>query len=174
MTQDLEGHMPVILDATPAVRAWMPQATALSMISDHVVANVHVLLRPRADLAALWAWSHPDNPALPRLPAYAFRAWCIPSKNEIVILVDGTETPQSITWLLLHELVHRELRHSPLIAEALGRVRKPHNYLTSDDAHQAHPEERICDWIATIWYRKLGYAPPWRMDRRWWRARVRR
>lgn len=164
--------MPVTFDATRETAAWLPQPSAQSFISGHVVSDVIVLIRPRAELARWWAWAHPEQPGLPALPSYAFRAWCVPSKNQVVILVDGTETQNSVTWLVLHELTHRELRRSPFIAEALGRSSKPADYLVSDDAHQGHPEERICDWIATLWYARLGYPKPWRLDRRWWRRRV--
>lgn len=165
--------MPVTFDATPQTGLWLPQPSIRAFISDKVASDVRVLLRPRAEAGLWWAQTHPNGSTLPPVPPYAFRAWCNPSKGEIVILVDRTETPESVTWLTLHELTHQELRRSPLIAEALGRVAKPPDYLTSDNAHQSHPEERICDWIATIWYRRLGFAPPWRLDRYWWRRQVR-
>lgn len=147
-------------------------------ISRHVRMSVRVLVRLRSDLPRVWEETHPGQ-SLPSLPPYAFRAWCQPEglpggphERLVVLLVDHTETAASVTWLLLHELVHAELRASPLIAQALARVKKPRDYLTSDEAHQNHAEERIADWIATIWYRQLGFPRPWRRDRVWWRARV--
>ncbi len=166
--------MPLTIEAmSPNAANWLPAGTALRMINGHLAQEVHVRLWDRTDLAHAWAVGHPGQ-ALPNLPRYAFRAWAEPRTGNVHVLVDNTETPESVTWLLLHELAHHELRASPFVAGALAQTIRHPRYMTDDDAHQADPEERIADWIATRWFRQLGYPPPLRRDRHWWRARVRR
>lgn len=157
----------------PGTEPWLPQASVLEVLAKHLAQDVEVRLWPRAELARAWARSH-GGATLPDLPAYSFRAWANPSTNEINLLVDETETPASTTWLLLHELAHLELRASPFVTTALAmaRARRPRAYWTSDAAHQAEAEERIADWIATAWFRRLGFGRPHRRDRLWWRRRV--
>lgn len=159
--------------ASPDAAPWLPQPSALALIDRHTARDVDVRLWPRAMLAQAWGSTHQGAPP-PELPPYAFRAWANPQLGRVTVLVDRTETPQSVTWLLLHELGHMELRTSPLVAGALAATVRDPAYMHDDHAHQADPEERIADWMATRWYRRLGFARPWRLDRHWWRARVRR
>lgn len=94
---------------------------------------------------------------------YEFRAFTRGEDSHI--FVDATETPQSIAWLIAHELCHRMVKSSPTLTAAFEDA-KPLDLDPAGDAfHDVDTEERFCDGIAT---RILGY----RQDRAWWRKRV--
>lgn len=124
---------------------------------------------PRARLDEIWRRTHDGTPA--PAPPYAFRAWSNPD-GRAHILADATETPQSIRWLVLHELAHLDLVSAPLLARAYRGIPKPENYLVDDEAHEARPEEQMANFVADQLAPLLGSAPGY--DRRWWRGRVER
>lgn len=166
--------MPVKVEAAvPEAAPWLPQPSVVSYLSEMTARPIHVYLYPRRLLARAWADGHGGRPP-PAFTPYQFRAWATPDLGRVTILVDRTETPLSVTWVLLHELAHHELRASPFVAGALEATVRHKAYMTSDRAHQADPEEKIADWVATRWFRRLGFPRPWRLDRDWWRRQMRR
>lgn len=124
---------------------------------------------PRARVAEVWRRDHAGAP-MP-VNRYAFRAYS--RGNRAVLFVDGTETRDSATWLLLHELAHLELPNAGLLHSAYRWIPKPPGYLTNDAAHESHPEEQLANRVATEIMPKLGLRRR-ALDRMWWRRRVKR
>lgn len=89
----------------------------------------------------------------------------------MVLLSDLTETTQSLTWLLLHELAHVEVNQTSLLDAALRSIPRPKDYLTNDEAHEAWPEEQLANLVADRLSSRLGSRPG--LNRLWWRQRVR-
>ena len=166
--------MPLTIHAaTPDAAAWLPQPSIVSYLSSMTARPIEVHLYPRRELERAWADGHGGHRP-PAFRPYQFRAWATPDLGRVTILVDRTETPASVTWVLLHELAHHELRASPFVQGALDATVRHKAYMTNDRAHQEDPEERIADWVATRWFRRLGFPRPWRLDRMWWRRRLNR
>lgn len=82
------------------------------------------------------------------------------------ILVDETETRDSIRWLVLHEMAHVLVSADPTLAETLRAGRRPSGYPHDDDAHEAVLEEQVANAFAD----RLAPVPG--LDRRWWRKRT--
>jgi hypothetical protein len=99
---------------------------------------------------------------------YAYRGFHRGSYT--LILVDLTETPDSVKWLLLHEMGHAAIDGAPYAA-ALRAIPKPPGYPLNDDAHEACLEEQLANETADRWSIMLGGVPG--LGRRWWRERVR-
>lgn len=103
------------------------------------------------------------------LPDYGVRGWADYYRGQIVLLVDETETPDSLRWLLFHELGHIATAHVPMIDRAWDEKNKragrtTYNWL-DDDAHESDAEEQFVNELATL-YAGASY------DRHWWRRRV--
>ena len=124
-----------------------------------------VELVPRLLVQELWAR---DMGTRPFPGVYAFRAYT--RDQRVVLLSDPTETPQSLVWLLLHELAHVQVNSRPLLDEAFRSVPRPTGYLTSDEAHEAWPEERFANQMADILAPAFGSRPG--LNRIWWRSRT--
>ncbi len=90
--------------------------------------------------------------------------------KETTVYVDEHETPESVKWLLLHEMTHANISAAPQLAAVIRSKPKPANYKTDDDAHESVWEEQIAngcaDWIGA----RIGV--PSGLNRRWWRQRV--
>jgi len=86
--------------------------------------------------------------------------------TRILVLVDETETRDSVKWLLLHEFAHALVTDTPTLAETLRAEKRPNGYPHDDDAHEAVFEEGLANAFAD----RLAPVPG--LDRRWWRARV--
>jgi hypothetical protein len=99
---------------------------------------------------------------------YSYRGWC--SGNIIIVLVDETETPDSIRWITFHELVHLSCHDVPFVDNAWNKENKLEGrdtYEWKDDAgHEADSEEQFCNRVAT------AYCDGKLMGRFWWRPRV--
>ena len=132
------------------------------MIGGDAVVEYH----PRSAIRRVWASHHPGEP-LP-VPENSFRAWS--RAGRAVLFVDSSETYESALWLLLHELAHLDLVQSPMISRAYRSIAKPANYLSSDRAHESHPEEQLANIVATTVLGLIGYEPV-QYDRLWWRSR---
>lgn len=93
---------------------------------------------------------------------YAFRAV---SRGPIVhVLVDETETRDSIRWLIAHELGHQRVRQTGL--RSFFGLGAPTDIDPAGDLyHDLSAEERWADGLAT---RTFGE----RLDRAWWRKRA--
>jgi hypothetical protein len=97
--------------------------------------------------------------------SYAFRAFT--RGNNSHLFVDFTETPQSIGWLMGHELTHQDIKQNPSLTQAFADS-KPKNIDPAGDIfHEIDAEERFCDGISS---RLLGC----RFDRAWWRQQIAR
>lgn len=96
---------------------------------------------------------------------YAFRAFT--RGDESHLFVDATETPESIAWLLAHELSHQIVNGHPDAERLLAAGRPTDQDSASDVFHRVDPEELLADGIATNLFGR-------RLDRGWWRERVRR
>jgi hypothetical protein len=151
--------------AAPGTERWALSAEEAAEIACWLSRDVEVYFWPRSQVREVWRKTHGSE--LPVRP-YSFRAWS--SGGAAHLFVDDTETPESIRWLLLHELAHLDLVSSPLLARAYRGVKRPANYLTSDDAHEANPEEQMANFVADQLAPRLGI--PAGLDRRWWRKRV--
>lgn len=145
----------VRLHVDPRVQNYRPSPAAWSAIVNRfrdVEGDVYLLPRSDADRA------------LGRVsPPYAFRGFTRGSKS--FLFADSTETPDSLAWLLAHELAHRLVDASPVLDQAFVEAKPKHLDPRSDAFHQVDAEERWCDGIATS---LLGTT----YDRSWWRART--
>jgi hypothetical protein len=131
--------------------------------------GVDVFIYHRRELPGVWAAAHRGQ-ALPASARWSFRAW---ARGPVVrIFVDATETPASVAWVLLYELAHVELGRSRYLASGWRSQAKPADYLIDDDVHEAWPEEKVANMVATSQMPVLGYQRT-RYDRYWWRGRVR-
>lgn len=137
----------------PEARPWVPKKPYLDQITSFFTSG-NISLWPRH-----MAESVIGRPTKP----YEFRAFSRGKDGHI--FVDETETPQSIAWLMAHELCHQMVDDSPTLTAAFEDARPLDMKPASDAFHFVDSEERFCDGIAT---RLLGY----RKDRAWWRERV--
>jgi hypothetical protein len=128
---------------------------------------VHVELVPRHLVRRLWSR---DMGSKPFPGQYAFRGYT--RGNRIILLSDATETPASLTWLLLHELSHVQINNAPILDRALRSIPKPRDYLTSDVAHGQWPEEQLANRVADQLAPHFDSRPG--LNRIWWRRRTRR
>jgi len=98
--------------------------------------------------------------------------------TRILVLVDETETRDSVKWLLLHEFAHALVTDTPTLAETLRAEKRPNGYPHDDDAHESLFEEGLANAFADRMLAKahrrglLGGKPG--LDRYWWRERTRR
>jgi hypothetical protein len=116
--------------------------------------HVNVSIWPRSMIDQVYG-----KPSYP----YAFRA--VSRNNEAILFVDKTETPDSIAWLLAHELAHHLIFSKPSWREELLKKRPAHLDPSGDAFHALDPEELAADDIAT---KILGT----RFNRAWWRRRT--
>ena len=156
------------IKAWPGAEPWMPSAQARQQLACLLSRGATVELVPRSNLPALW---RRDFAGQAMLPTYSFRAYA--RDNRIVILVDRTETPASVLWLLGHELAHAELSNTKLLRAAYRSIPKDPDYMTDDQAHEANPEEQLANLVANRVCERAGFCEQG-MDRHWWRDRVQR
>lgn len=104
----------------------------------------------------------------PMVDRYAYRG--VNSNGRITIIVDVSETPESIKWLLLHEMAHSAVEYTPF-AKQLRAEPKPPGYPHDDDAHESVTEEKLANAVADTLAPRFGTRPG--LNRRWWRARCR-
>jgi hypothetical protein len=143
----------------PEARAWVPtrvdQEKILAYFGPKIDSGT-VRILPRS-LA---------NQVLGReLAPYSFRAFTRDGVSNV--FVDRTETPQSVAFLIAHELTHQAVDGSPTLEAAFADARMPRDTPWSDRFHHVDAEERFCDGVAG---KLLG---TW-FDREWWRARTQR
>ena len=140
---------------------------ALEALSKLLTAPALVELVPRRLVQQLWLRDFGNSP-FPGL--YAFRAFT--RDDHIRMLSDWTETPQSLTWLLIHELAHFAVNQEPLLDRALRSIPKPAKYLTDDHAHGEWLEEKLANAVADQLAPSVGSSAG--LNRLWWRRRVNR
>jgi hypothetical protein len=130
---------------------------------------VKAYLHQRCNARLVWEMLFPDELYS---GDYTFRAFSIPNAREIHIFVDCTETPDSVLWIILHELAHVDVDTS-IFATAFRSTRRARNYATSDKVHEANNEEKLANFVAdSIMENVLGIKGGY--NRTWWRARVNR
>jgi hypothetical protein len=143
--------------------AWAPSSRFMDYVGTLTWPGTEVHLHPRKDIKRIFRKDNPLDP-FPNKP-YAFRAWNVSENDRIRVFVDETETPESVEWMILHEVGHSHVTHTPALKH-LRRIPKPANYATSDEAHASVPEERWCNGFADKRARVPG------LDRLWWRRRM--
>ena len=151
---------------TPSVRAWLPAEATLTSVRKYLSRRTVVHLLPRRALAETFAREigHPLVGSL-----YQLRAWSLKSRGEAWVFADQTETRDSVLWVLLHELAHLDLVGAGLLQAAVEAPRTA--AYDTDEGHEADPEERLANQVATALLGQLtGRSQA--LDRRWWRARV--
>jgi hypothetical protein len=155
----------LLLTVHPGAEPWAPDQRALDRLACELSNDVRIDLYPRSALPALWERDYGESYAL---DSHAFRGWS--DARHVTLLADETETPDSIAWLLAHELAHIELGRTPSLREHYRSIPKPIGYLSSDSAHEAWPEEGLANEMADDLMRELELVPG--RDRFWWRRRV--
>lgn len=150
------------------------------MISVRVHPDASAWAPTRADAEKILSWFSPKLTqqeasvlVLPRseanrevgrdLPPYSFRAFTRGDQSRV--FADATETPQSVAFVIAHELCHQVVHRTPTLEAAFADARGGSRPPWSDVFHEVDAEERFCDGIAS---RILG---TW-YDRAWWRRRV--
>lgn len=161
---------------TDAALANVDQITAWSW-ENLAPVNVHVWDRRLVDGNQAW-WTEIQGSRAPRPdvpPAYSYRAFAKQREREIHVLLDETETADSLLWIVLHELTHIALNDARFLRymfahedESAGRDGAFVPGRDDDAAHEALAEEQFCNRVASSFF--LGNAPSF--DRAWWRARV--
>jgi len=139
----------------PNVYDWMPSPSWL--------AGVGKMAPPGTVLEFI---RRPEQPLGKKYP-YRAVADPRPGGTEIRMFVDETETPDSVKWLVLHEIAHALVTAQPALAERLRSQPRPAGYPHDDDAHEAVEEEQIANAFAD------KHAPVPGLGRRWWRERTR-
>ena len=148
-----------------ALENWLPSPGVLDRIATALQVCAVVEFIPRSQVEATWRSTHGDQP-FPGL--YAYRAYA--RGGHVRIFVDATETPDSLLWLLLHELAHVAVDNNEFLDTAFRTIPRPANYTTDDRAHEAWPEEKVANQVADQWAPRLGGRAG--LDRLWWRKRV--
>jgi len=139
----------------PNVYDWMPTPSWL--------AGVGRMAPPGTTLEFI---RRPEHPLGKKYPYRAVAERRGGDRTDIRIFVDETETPDSVKWLVLHELAHVLVTAQPTLAETLRAQPRPSGYPHDDDAHEAVLEEQVANAFAD------KHAPTPGLDRRWWRQRV--
>ena len=153
--------------ADPGTEPWVIHPEAAARLACWIAADAAVRYHRRDEIPRVWAEEH-DGEALPVSP-WSFRAW---SRDGVAhLFVDRTETPASAAWLLVHELAHLDLVGAPLLRRAYRGLSRPSGYLSTDEGHEAHPEEQLANLVADQILPRIGY-PAGHYDRLWWRRRV--
>jgi len=143
------------LHVHPEARGWIPRKTQLDQLKSFFSdPNLSVKLWPRHMASQILG--RPTKP-------YEFRAFT--RDDESHVFVDPTETPESIAWLIGHELCHRLIDQNETLSNAFADARPLDIDPAGDTFHEIDSAERFCDGIAT---RLLGY----RQDRTWWRKQI--
>ena len=145
---------------------WCPSSDVIRRISPFFTKNVRVEIYPRSLVADVWSKDHDCKEYTKDY--YAFRAYA--GKDYCKIFVDETETKESALWVFLHELAHISLASAPFIFRAYRHL-TPHDYFSSDDAHERDPEEQMANAMAMSWMDMLGYGKV-EYPRHWWRERT--
>lgn len=162
------SHCPVLtVRVAPGAERWAPSEEVIRALSCQISSPMTVEIWPRSELPRVWSRDHDGKPLTTK--PYAFRAYSRAGKARL--FVDDTETPSSALWLMLHEMAHLDLPHSRLVSRAYRTYPRRADYLTTDEGHEAHPEEQLANLVATQQMRSLGYRGP-ALDRLWWRRRV--
>jgi len=151
----------------PGAERWAPPTRWWHALGAGLPCPQRVILHPRSERAAAWAEDHAGKKA-PGGP-YAFRAYTLGGVTRV--FVDETETRASVGWLILHELSHALLNHTQ-VANTLRAAPRPHDYATSDAAHERVVEEQVCNRVADLLAPRLGGKAG--LERFWWRARTKR
>ncbi len=149
MSFDLRMH--------PDVEAWRPSPQDLAKLHRYFGSLDGVLV-------SIWPRELQDRVLGRKMPAYSFRAFS--RGRESHLFADASETPESIAWLMAHELGHQLLKKAPVVKEAMADATVEGEFHpASDEFHRVDPEERFVDGLAT---RLIGQ----RLDRDWWRERA--
>jgi hypothetical protein len=142
---------PIRVLVDPGTEPWVPDSAWWAALSAKVPPGqtVHFQHRPAAN-------------------KYRYRA--VNNGSKTTIYVDGTETPESVKWLLLHEMTHATINRCTEAARIIRSQPKPKDYATNDEAHASVWEEQIANACADYLAPSMETYPG--LDRFWWRTRV--
>lgn len=115
------AHGEIRVLAEPGTQRWVPPQEWWDALARLVPPGQTVFFRHRPDAA------------------YHYRAFN--NGDNTTIYVDETETPESVRWVLLHEMAHATINRLPSVARHLRKDPKPKNYATDDHVHASVPEE---------------------------------
>jgi hypothetical protein len=142
-----------------------PEFTWFWKVAEFVPTPTNLSFHLRRDVKKVFDRDHTGEP----FPGeWAFRAYATEDGKTIRVFVDHAETPESLKWIVLHEIGHVIVAANPGLRKVYRSRPKPLNYATNDDAHDAWPEEIACNDMAN------RLAPIPNLDRKWWRKRVSR
>jgi hypothetical protein len=131
--------------------------------------TIHYFHRREAE-TPFWQRQWDEHRGIYGTEPYSYRGWCRGWNGEIIVLVDETETPESLQWITYHELGHLACANLTFVDNAWEKENKLEGrdtYNWKDDAaHEADSEEQFCNRIAT------AYCDGKLMGRFWWRPRV--
>lgn len=145
---------------------WCPSNEIIDKLGALFTKEVRVEFYPRYLVGKVWSMDHCDKPY--EKDYYAFRAYA--GKDYCKIFVDETETGESVLWVLLHELAHIALADNKYLFRGYRNLTAP-DYFSSDEAHEADPEEQMANAIAKSWMEMLGFGRV-EYPRFWWRQRT--
>ena len=149
----------------PGAAPWAPPTSWWRALGAGLPCPQRIIVQPRSERAAAWAIDHEGR--TPPGGPYAFRAYTLGGVTRV--FVDDTETRASVGWLIVHELSHAFLNHEK-VATALRAAPRPHDYATSDAAHERVVEEQVCNRVADILAPRMGGKAG--LGRLWWRKRT--
>ena len=129
--------------------------------------KIHLRVFPRRMVKTVWADEQPSV-SFPK-KSYAFRAFA--RGNQITLFDDDTETSQSLSWLLLHEMAHVMVTRTDKLRTHFRSIERPVGYMVSDSAHESSPEEQFANMMADQWFKEF-YGKPGSFHRVWWRKQV--
>jgi len=138
----------------PEAKAWAPSERILTELRRRFPVDGIVQVLPRRMVNQVHGQA--SRP-------YAFRAFT--RGDTSYVFTDGTETPDSVAWVIAHELSHQLVDDHPEVAQMLDASKPQDLNPAGDRFHQVDAEERLADGYAT---RLVGK----RYDRAWWRKRA--
>lgn len=152
--------------AHPEAYRWMPPRDIIQKLGQFMHKEMCIRIFPRDMIFEVYNDEHPA--CLGEEDYYKFRAYT--SGSKATVFVDETETPDSVLWVILHELAHMDMKASSYLYKAYTWA-TPEDYNESDEAHERDPEEQMANLVATKWLGRLG-REEFCYSRPWWRARV--
>jgi len=138
----------------PEARAWAPSGQVMNELRRRFPVDGVVQVLPRRMVAEVYGKA--SRP-------YAFRAFT--RGDTSYVFVDGSETPDSVAWIIAHELSHQLVVEHPDVSKMLDAAKPRDLNPAGDRYHHVDAEERLADGYAT---RLVGK----RYDRAWWRKRA--
>jgi len=119
---------------------------------------------PRHMIKEVWNYDKPEESF--HFKEYAFRAFA--NGDIITIFDDETEVPDSLFWILLHEVGHVLVTRTTALSEQF-RPMQVNRTRYSDNENG--PEEQFANLMADTWYKEFNGTPN-SFHRLWWKQRI--